>query len=182
MPTWLFRYIVLLLGSLQSAEFDRLGTSSHTALDMFFDTYGHYLRTVRTWWRRTRTVYVCPSVLRRFDTRARATALSCAGGGSGNLPFLGSCVRSADCALSLPLSCVSLHVGLGRYGVFALYFLYIFTAMNPSFSVMGLAVLLHAFVIMAHQMRYGIHKAVHPETYSRRLCNVRTACFRLEVL
>ena len=64
-----------------------------------------------------------------------------------------------------------------RYGTFVLYFLYVFIAINPSFSVMELCILVYAFVIMLVQLSIGVHKAVHPMTYSPLLCRVRRAAW-----
>ncbi len=49
-------YVVLVLGSLQLAEFDRLGTLS--AVDAFFETYGPFWQRVRALVVRARAMYV----------------------------------------------------------------------------------------------------------------------------
>ena len=50
-------YIVLVLGSLQLAEYDRLGSGGVTASDVFFDTYGLYWKKVRAVVTRSRAMY-----------------------------------------------------------------------------------------------------------------------------
>jgi hypothetical protein len=57
--------------------------------------------------------------------------------------------------------------------MFPLYLLLVLTSINPPCSVMDLSVLVFTFVIMCHHMGFGIHKAVHPLTYSKLLCRVR---------
>jgi hypothetical protein len=62
---------------------------------------------------------------------------------------------------------------VGRYGTFFLYLLLILTAIDPPYSIMGACILILSFIMLLSHLSFGVHKAVHPLTYSHRLPRVR---------
>jgi hypothetical protein len=63
-------YIVLVLGSLQLAEYDRAGQGGVTASDVFFETYGPVFKRIRLLILRCRAMYVRGIVWSAATTRA----------------------------------------------------------------------------------------------------------------